>query len=188
MMKSRLDITGMHCASCANSIEHQLQKINGVAEVSVNYAANTATVTHTETVSRKQLVAAVHAVGYDVAEDDTDADEHPDHAETRTTYAKRRMLAAWTITVPLALLMFTGYAGITFLTPVQVNVILLLFAAPLYWLFVDFSSPVGSFFFIASVGLLTGGFVYAANVLNLNQCSVPPTDPSQSVDGLESAD
>lgn len=61
-------------------------------------------------------------------------------------------------------------------------------AAPLYWLFVDFSSPVGSFFFIASVGLLTGGFVYAADALSFDQCSVPPTDQPQSVNQVESAD
>lgn len=46
-------------------------------------------------------------------------------------------------------------------------------AAPIYWVFVDFSSPVGSFFFVASVGLLTGGFVYSANALAPDVCSVP---------------
>ena len=46
-------------------------------------------------------------------------------------------------------------------------------AMPLYLLFVDFSSPVGSFFFVASVGLLTGGFVYSANALAPDVCSVP---------------
>lgn len=38
-------------------------------------------------------------------------------------------------------------------------------AAPLYWLFVDLSSPVGSFFFVASVALLAGGFTYSAGTL-----------------------
>ena len=46
-------------------------------------------------------------------------------------------------------------------------------AGPIYWLFVDFSSPVGSLFFVASVGLLTGGFVYSANALAPDVCSVP---------------
>ena len=61
-------------------------------------------------------------------------------------------------------------------------------AAPLYWLFVDFSSPVGSFFFVASVGLLTGGFVYAADTFSFEQCAVPPTDQPQSTNQVESAD
>lgn len=46
-------------------------------------------------------------------------------------------------------------------------------AAPIYWLFVDLSSPVGAFFFVASVGLLTGGFVYSATTLSLDQCTIP---------------
>lgn len=61
-------------------------------------------------------------------------------------------------------------------------------AAPLYWLFVDFSSPVGSFFFVASVGLLTGGFVYSANALSLEQCTVPSQPRSPSTEKIESAD
>ena len=61
-------------------------------------------------------------------------------------------------------------------------------AAPLYWLFVDFSSPVGSFFFVASVGLLTGGFVYSANALTPEVCSVPDEEQSQSTGQLGSSD
>ena len=61
-------------------------------------------------------------------------------------------------------------------------------AAPLYWLFVDFSSPVGSFFFVASVGLLTGGFVYSANVLTPEVCSVPADGQPQAAGQLDSSD
>ena len=61
-------------------------------------------------------------------------------------------------------------------------------AAPLYWLFVDFSSPVGSFFFVASVGLLTGGFVYSANALTPEVCSVPADGQPQAAGQLERSD
>lgn len=61
-------------------------------------------------------------------------------------------------------------------------------AAPLYWLFVDFSSPVGSFFFVASVGLLTGGFVYSTNVLSIEQCDVPSQNQSHTIERIESTD
>lgn len=61
-------------------------------------------------------------------------------------------------------------------------------AAPLYWLFVDFSSPVGSFFFVASVGLLTGGFVYSTNVLSIEQCDVPSQNRSRSIEQTKSMD
>ena len=61
-------------------------------------------------------------------------------------------------------------------------------AAPLYWLFVDFASPVGSFFFVASVGLLTGGFVYSANALTPEVCSVTADGQPQTAGQLESSD
>lgn len=43
-MKSSFPIIGMHCASCARLIEKSLKKAPGVAEVSVNYGSETATV------------------------------------------------------------------------------------------------------------------------------------------------
>ena len=61
-------------------------------------------------------------------------------------------------------------------------------AAPLYWLFVDFSSPVGSFFFVGSVALLTGGFVYSANALSFEHCALPEQTQSRSIEQVESSD
>lgn len=61
-------------------------------------------------------------------------------------------------------------------------------AAPLYWLFVDFSSPVGAFFFVASVVLLTGGFVYSTYALAPDVCSVPADGQPRSAGQPESSD
>jgi hypothetical protein len=61
-------------------------------------------------------------------------------------------------------------------------------AAPLYWLFVDFSSPVGTFFFVGSVALLTGGFVYSAHALAPDVCSVPADGQPRGASQLESSD
>ena len=58
-------------------------------------------------------------------------------------------------------------------------------AAPLYWLFVDFSSPVGSLFFVVSVALLTGSFVYATEVLLPDRCSV---DREERLEGTDFTD
>ena len=61
-------------------------------------------------------------------------------------------------------------------------------AAPLYWLFVDFSSPIGSLFFVASVALLTGSFVYAANTLLPEQDLIEQKGRSHSADFADQAD
>ena len=61
-----LPITGMTCASCANRIERQLNKLDGVT-ASVNYATETASVHYTPAVGVDQLVATVEAAGYGAA-------------------------------------------------------------------------------------------------------------------------
>ncbi|QQR78638.1 MAG: cadmium-translocating P-type ATPase [Candidatus Moraniibacteriota bacterium] len=46
MKKTILSVSGMHCASCAAIITKSLQKIEGIAEVQVNYATETASISY----------------------------------------------------------------------------------------------------------------------------------------------
>jgi len=65
MKKTNLQISGMHCASCATIIERSLKKVPGVKEANVNFAAEKALVLFNEgqTVTA-DLIAAIKAVGY----------------------------------------------------------------------------------------------------------------------------
>jgi Cu+-exporting ATPase len=63
----RLPIEGMGCASCASKIEKALCAVPGVAEASVNFAAEEASVTLTPGAT-PDLAAAVEDVGYRVRE------------------------------------------------------------------------------------------------------------------------
>jgi len=58
-----LTIGGMTCASCAARVERKLNKLDGV-QASVNFATETARVTHPDTVSVEDLVRTVEATGY----------------------------------------------------------------------------------------------------------------------------
>ncbi|BDH56019.1 hypothetical protein MTP03_09580 [Tsukamurella sp. PLM1] len=58
-----LDIGGMTCASCANRIEHRLNKIEGVS-ATVNYATEKAKVVAPEGVDAQRLIDEVAAAGY----------------------------------------------------------------------------------------------------------------------------
>jgi hypothetical protein len=54
------------------------------------------------------------------------------------------------------------------------------FAAPMYWVFVDSASPLGSLFIIASIALFTGTLVYSvekANDLDKTTSVIPSTKP-----------
>ncbi|MEF8788292.1 MAG: heavy metal translocating P-type ATPase, partial [Planctomycetota bacterium] len=62
-------ISGMHCASCAQTIEKSLHELEGVREASVNFAAETARVEYDPSqVDRGDLAGAVRDAGYDVKE------------------------------------------------------------------------------------------------------------------------
>lgn len=67
MTTDTYDIKGMHCASCANIIDLQLRKLDGVKEVSVNYATEKAKISFDdEKVSFEKLNTAITPYGYTV--------------------------------------------------------------------------------------------------------------------------
>lgn len=63
----QLNIQGMTCNGCVNSVKNVLQKIPGVASVEVSLEQNRATVTYNPgQANPAQLKAAVEDAGYDV--------------------------------------------------------------------------------------------------------------------------
>src|SRR3989344_1501317 len=126
-MKTTLKIKGMHCASCAVSIQKDLGKVLGVKEVSVNYATQKGYVDFDENQTNNQaLVASVRDTGYDAeAQDDMampkgmhqmlggemmSGMDHTEHAQTESQddVKKRRnnFLLAVMLTVPVMILSF----------------------------------------------------------------------------------
>lgn len=68
-------IDGMDCATCATVIEHALQRLEGVEEAAVSYAAERMRLEYdTHRVSRQAIVQRLQALGYSVRE--------PEHEET----------------------------------------------------------------------------------------------------------
>lgn len=68
MKKLSFEIEGMHCASCANTIERGIKKIPGVEKANVNYALNNASVSYdVEKVTEQMLHDVVSREGYKVA-------------------------------------------------------------------------------------------------------------------------
>jgi len=60
-------ITGMTCASCANTVEKTLASAPGVSEVNLNFATEKATVTYDPSVtSETQLIEVIEGSGYGV--------------------------------------------------------------------------------------------------------------------------
>lgn len=99
-----LPVTGMTCANCAATVERALRKTEGVAEASVNYATERATVRLAEPgVERAVLVQAVERVGYGVVEEAGDDGDDPVAAAREAEIARQRraFLVGAVFTVPL---------------------------------------------------------------------------------------
>ena len=66
-IKAKIEIEGMHCASCANNIEKSLRKVNGVKEASVSLMLKKGIVEIEDFVKEDELKKAVAKAGYKVA-------------------------------------------------------------------------------------------------------------------------
>lgn len=64
LQEDRLQVEGMHCASCVHSVERALSAVPGVEAVSVNLLTGEARVTHAASIPSEALVAAVEKSGY----------------------------------------------------------------------------------------------------------------------------
>jgi Cd2+/Zn2+-exporting ATPase len=90
-----LRIDGMDCPTCAIVIEHALQRMNGVLEASVSYAAERLRLEFdSEKIERTAIVQRIEALGYDVLDDGRKVGWFTEHQE----------------------LIFSGVAGLLLLT------------------------------------------------------------------------
>jgi cation-transporting ATPase V/Cu+-exporting ATPase len=94
----KLDVSGMHCASCAVRVERALREQPGVEDANVNLALSEATVRLVGEAPFDALRAAVQEAGYDIALRDDRAGDEGARREERTWIG--RLLLAW----PLGLL------------------------------------------------------------------------------------
>jgi len=81
-IKKIFEITGMHCASCALTIEARLNKLPGVNKATVNFATQKAAVECEENLPNEKVVEAVKASGYLAAPAKEAADEDFDHDQS----------------------------------------------------------------------------------------------------------
>src|SRR4051812_48953641 len=117
-----LPVEGMTCASCVRRIERFLDRTPGVASAEVNLATEEATVRYDPAVvGRTELVAAVEAAGYDVAEvavakdgpADASTDDPLANLERSQAAARRDLLVRAVVSLAVAAVAL----GLTFVRP-----------------------------------------------------------------------
>lgn len=88
--KATLDISGMHCASCAVNLEGALRKIDGVSNAAVNFATEKAYVEYDPSkVAAGDLDRAVANAGYSVIKKEETSDLEEGSVDREKTARKR---------------------------------------------------------------------------------------------------
>ena len=80
-----LDILGMSCVNCANSIKTYLTKVDGVYSVEINFASEVAGIEYNPNmISKDSIIQDIKKMGYDVMEeDDEDKAEIQKHKQLK---------------------------------------------------------------------------------------------------------
>ncbi|MEK6822928.1 MAG: HAD-IC family P-type ATPase, partial [Nanoarchaeota archaeon] len=115
MEKIELEITGMHCASCATVLTRALERTPGVKKANVNLATRRAT-TEVDTATEADLIKTIEGKGYGAKP--AVAGMHEDHTGAEHVHHFRKLLVlAAAFTIPAVLigmlfmedgLLFTG--------------------------------------------------------------------------------
>ncbi|KRK88487.1 copper transporter ATPase [Levilactobacillus koreensis JCM 16448] len=145
MASEQFKITGMVCASCAQTVEKAVTRLNGVAQASVNLAAERMKVDFArDPLSAKEIIQAVVNAGYgaELAGAVTKASVSQDKRDKQVALRQQRLRVVWAL-VFAALLMVVAMGGhlglpLAMLAPQVVGVGELLLALPVLWLGHDY--------------------------------------------------
>lgn len=102
----RLAITGMSCASCAGRVDKALAAVDGVEDVSVNLASDSAEVKG-EGLQVKSLIAAVEATGYgahEVVDRDKEMREQRQRQQREFSALRKELIFSALLTLPVFIL------------------------------------------------------------------------------------
>ncbi|MBL7170005.1 MAG: copper-translocating P-type ATPase [Candidatus Aenigmarchaeota archaeon] len=137
--KKELKISGMRCASCAQTIEKALRKTKGVNEANVNFAVEEATVFYDlNKIDINKLIEVVKNTGYSAKEiiPTVEEKEHKfDEDIKKLKVASKKMWIAWFFTIPITLIMIPEMIWkIRILPGILFDISFLVLAAPvLFW-------------------------------------------------------
>jgi len=135
MEKTKLKIEGMHCASCAQTIEKALNRTEGVKKAVVNFSLETALVDYDfSSINLEKIRKKVQEAGYSVAKKKAE-EVLQDEDRTKVREAGRRMWLAWGLTAPVVIWMSLDmFFGILWPGKTGFYLGMLAFAAPVLFI------------------------------------------------------
>ncbi|MFX1285781.1 MAG: heavy metal translocating P-type ATPase [Promethearchaeota archaeon] len=124
-----LNITGMTCASCVNTIESTLNKQNGITEVVVNLMTERARMKfNPKIISVNTIIDTIRSVGYDAKKISTYRITSEDRESLERARELRiqqlRLLTAILLSIPILLFSMGSMVGFSIKLPIPDNLIL----------------------------------------------------------------
>ena len=103
-----IEISGMHCANCSETVEGALGDLEGVVRADVNYATDEATVEYNpEPFSLEAAYGAIDGAGYEPVREGGSAGAGGSPAERELRKQRRLVLGGFVLTAPFVYLMAT---------------------------------------------------------------------------------
>lgn len=126
-----LPVLEMSCAVCASTVEDTVKKLDGVTSASVNFAANTLTVSYNPSIITLTAIrTAVQEAGYDlIIEEENTAELQETKEKERYKRIRRNTIGAWILAIPLAII------GMVFMHMPYANWIMFILASAIMGLF-----------------------------------------------------
>jgi len=140
MTKTKIDIEGMTCASCAGHVEKELSKLKGTSNISVNAIVGKAFL-ETDNVSEDQLKKAVRDAGYDpkkveFEEEEKSSSSQRNKEDLEILSWKRKLIGVWVFTIPLIFIMYSEMLfGKSLIPMVYMTYFMLIMSFPVIFIF-----------------------------------------------------
>ncbi|QRN86331.1 copper-translocating P-type ATPase [Clostridia bacterium] len=133
IVRTRILIGGMHCASCSANVEKTLKAQEGIIEAFVNLTTEQATIEYNpEQIKLEQIYESIENLGYQVILDEKNLNESAEQKK-----AKRKLYSLFSFAIPLFLISMGPMLGIAFIRnlqqtyPIQMSLLQLLLTVPI---------------------------------------------------------
>lgn len=123
-MHFKFDITGMSCAACALRIERAVRAVVGVQKAEVNLLSNLLLVQGDDTLTARQIVSTVEALGYGASLRGDNEQPAVPNVITEAQQLKKQFLSSLILLLPLVLLAMFPRLPVLRLIPPTVSAVI----------------------------------------------------------------
>ena len=129
-----LEVSGMHCSSCAGLIERSVKKVKGINEVNVNFASEKARIVYDPSIAKiEDLIRGVEVAGYKASLPGEKEDNQKEKRQHEISYWFKKLIMGFVLSIPMILFMaydFTNTIPLKSVIMPYAGVISLILTAP----------------------------------------------------------